>query len=476
MTSLLEKEKDGNFEITKNNLGKISKRKLVKEWLETMLSTESSFSAKWWQVKDVMPYYDEFTNNKHKITEKSLIKLLNGIVEDNILNILQMKVIRLNRYKPRSYHYILCSRDSTKKRKLEHVDDDSVAQEGTVTEVCNKTNPTPQPRVTSSLPSPTVVSPPRSISQPTTTIPFIRNYSPCSPMTYSMFYGPYWIKRCQPMIAYPIIRDRSSEVPTNTIPKPPSYCKDLLQYIEETPTSFDFISVPRKNTIHSWLPDIDIIKNKQSDDEFRSYLVSICNKLQLHYLLYAQQLEVVSIILRHESYISGYPKIVYAPSSFLRLVWNRYQAEVRSNPANAPYVLKSKLNKNKIGYISKLEALFPMYLHTLYRHATSTLGVDENAVRLTQAMNSQSAVLCPHCPIHSNLGLNKHHFWKWFYSNGGKLRADTSKPWLSLEQKEERVAFATKWLNMLEADAQENDTSKKLYTSFLDKKWFYTST
>ena len=156
-------------------------------------------------------------------------------------------------------------------------------------------------------------------------------------------------------------------------------------------------------------------------------------------------------------------------------MWDKLERETRMNPSNAPYVLESKLNKNKVRYVDKLEAKFPTYLHSLYRYATSTLGVDENSTRLVQAMNQRSNRLHPNCPIRSDLGLNKHHFWEFFYKHGGKIKADVTKPRLSLEQREERVLFATKWKSLLEKDALEKELPKKIYRCYLDEKWFYTS-
>ena len=45
--------------------------------------------------------------------------------------------------------------------------------------------------------------------------------------------------------------------------------------------------------------------------------------------------------------------------------------------------------------------------------------------------------------------------------NGGKLKTDTTKPRLSLEQKQDRVNFAKKWLKMLKEDEKETDEEKE---------------
>ena len=60
--------------------------------------------------------------------------------------------------------------------------------------------------------------------------------------------------------------------------------------------------------------------------------------------------------------------------------------------------------------------------------------------------------------------MTKHHFWKFFYLNGGKLRKPITKPRLSAEQVQQRLGFARKWLEKF------SNRNSEPYIAFLDEK------
>ena len=183
-------------------------------------------------------------------------------------------------------------------------------------------------------------------------------------------------------------------------------------------------------------------------------------------LTFKNQLKIAEALLHKESYIAGHTKPLMTPAIFQRTFTNWLSAS-RQDPSNAPYVIKSKIGQNKRGYIIKITQQFPTFLHKVYRHATSVVGVSESTCLICRQMEVYAREKYPDCPIRGNLVRKKHNFWKFFYMNGGKLKRPITKPRLTTEQIKESIAFSNKWINKIQ--------DKDLHICFLDEKWFYTT-
>ena len=85
-------------------------------------------------------------------------------------------------------------------------------------------------------------------------------------------------------------------------------------------------------------------------------------------------------------------------------------------------------------------------------------------------MNSYAKQQYPECPIRGSLHMTVHHFWKFFYLHGGKLKRPITKPRLTREHVIKRLAFGKKWSNKYKTGGEDD-----VFVAFLDEKWFYTS-
>ena len=207
--------------------------------------------------------------------------------------------------------------------------------------------------------------------------------------------------------------------PVSTFTKFTKEAKDYIDSVEH----LDFQATPRMNTVYPWMDDIHIKEGvKTYDDQFYRVL-----------LLTAYDL--------------GYKQL---------------------DPSVAPSVLQNNRGKNRITYVDKLMKAFPEFLHECYRHVTKKHGLAETTKELCRAMNDYAKDKYSECPTRGSLNMTKHHFWKFFYMNGGKLKKPVTKPRLTKEHVQKRLVFANKWISKL----GHND---KPYVAYLDEKWFYTS-
>ena len=135
------------------------------------------------------------------------------------------------------------------------------------------------------------------------------------------------------------------------------------------------------------MDDIKVDKTlKSCSSEFKTFLLTKAYELDYRELTYTNQLKLGRAIIRRESYIAGYPKAILRPKTFYKL-WLKLHKEIKSNPANAPYVLKSKRGQNKKGYVDMLDDKFEGFLHETYRYATGLLGIAESTYSLCTLMN-----------------------------------------------------------------------------------------
>ena len=242
----------------------------------------------------------------------------------------------------------------------------------------------------------------------------------------------------------------------------------VSRYMKLKMRNLDFEAYPRRNLFTSDSDVIELKGRKECDDWFKCYLINIATELGFSKMTYEDRLLVAEEMIKRESYIAGYRLPVMSSAYFNQYIWNVFKLEQRINPRNAPYVLMSQRGNKKGGYVEKINRTYPTLLHGLYRYAVQALGADETAQKLSEAMNVRSKDLFPDCPIRSKLTMTRHHFWKFFYTCGGKLKNPVTKPRLTPEHIRNRLVFAQKWLDKLKS-------GEKFYYCFLDEKWFYTS-
>ena len=254
-----------------------------------------------------------------------------------------------------------------------------------------------------------------------------------------------------------------------TVPSPsvhPSFTRETKEYIMSA-TFLDFESLPRNNAVFPWMPDIIIRDDKTYTTKFYNVMMMTAYDLGYRSLCKAEQLKLAHAILIRESFIAGYSNPLITPETFHRLVFVKFENEKRQNPQNALHVLDSKRGMNRVSYVEKLTRLFPEFLHECFRHAARVCGLAETTKTLCTSMEAYATDTYPDCDIRGKLKMSKHHFWKFFYLHSGKLKQPITKPRLTREHVQKRLAFAHKWIEKLQQGG--------IYVCFLDEKWFYTS-
>ena len=266
-----------------------------------------------------------------------------------------------------------------------------------------------------------------------------------------------------------------SVAPLTPQPKaPPSTPVTPFKFLTTTDTyiklshQLNFSTKIRPNVLRPTFPDIRIHNSKSLSEGLKWHLVcqfmQHCNGIP-DKLSWKQKNLVMNAIIKHESYHSGYLKPIIVPRTFVRYI-QVYNSKKHTDQLFS--VFTSRRGCNRVSYVSSLEQQFPKYLHKLYRYSCRLLGLDATVPQLIHCMNSRSRILHPLCPTRSDLKLSIHHFWTFFYSNGGQLKRPTTKPSLTEEQKNMRVDWAKSVSNCL-------DIFKDFYCCFLDEKWFYTT-
>ena len=253
--------------------------------------------------------------------------------------------------------------------------------------------------------------------------------------------------------------------PPSTLQPVSTFTKEAKDYIDSV-EHLDFQATPRKNHIFPWMDDIQTRDNKTYDDPFYRIMLLTAYELGYKTLHYKHQLILANAILKRESYIYGFSNALIKPTTFHKL-WTRYERERRLNPVNAATTLDNKRGENRKIYIESICKMYPSFLHECYRNATKKYGLSDTAGVISQAMNDYAKEKYPNCQIRGNLNMTKHHFWKFFYLNGGKLRRPITKPRLTKIQVQQRLSFANKWIHKF-------NTNPDTYIAFLDEKWFYT--
>ena len=257
----------------------------------------------------------------------------------------------------------------------------------------------------------------------------------------------------------------TTEVPT--IPVRDIFNLKTKQYIELT-QQLDFALLVRPNLKFPSFPNITIHKSKSLTEGLKWHFICLYNEYtrgEDYLMTYKEKIIVMNAIIKNESYHNGYSKPVVSIRTFQRFI-EKYRKEQKTDSVSNTFV--SKKGHGKDSYIGKLEKQFPKYLHKLYRYSSKILGIDATVPQYIYCMNTRSKILHPNCPIRSDLGLSIHHFWVFFYANGGQLKRPTTKPSLTDEQKRARV----QWAKEMQKTLLEMED---FFYCFLDEKWFYTT-
>ena len=245
----------------------------------------------------------------------------------------------------------------------------------------------------------------------------------------------------------------------------------LINYIQSA-SSLNFQAVPRPDIRIDGAnrEPIPIRSEKSFHSSMKWHVIAVATSFG-YQSMSAKNREILGkAILHRESYLAGFQ----SPPSHHSLLrwWNLYQ-KAKWNSVRIDDVFKSKRGESRTTYAAYLQKKFPTLLHLLYRYATQVLGIDATTASIIDIMNSKSLIDHPHCPIRQTLRLNKFHFWNFFYSNNGCLKAPITRPTLTAEHKIERVEFSGVWLDKVEMN--KLGKFSKIYYCFLDEKWIYTT-
>jgi hypothetical protein len=149
------------------------------------------------------------------------------------------------------------------------------------------------------------------------------------------------------------------------------------------------------------------------------------------------KMKLAQAILQTEAYYKGYSKPIASDYTFYH--WHTlYEQTKYTNGINKHTIFQSKFNAQKQSYVDEILQTYAKHLHDLFRYATKMVGSDAKTTKLIYHMNNKSKLDHPNCPIQGSLRLTKHHFWKFFHKNGGKLFWPTSKPRLSRKNKKNK--------------------------------------
>ena len=247
---------------------------------------------------------------------------------------------------------------------------------------------------------------------------------------------------------------------------------NLNKYIQSS-VKLNFDIYPRPDFRQNNHPTIPIRSESNVNKTMKWHMIAVANGFGYGKMALKEKKVLAEAITKREAYLAGYKKW---PSchSFSRW-WDEY-TKARHNSVRIDELFDTKQTNHRFTYVSYLVKKFPTFLHSLYRYAIKTAGPDATTDCLINIMNCKSAVDHPHCPIRSNLKFSKSHFWNFFNTYGGKMKAPITKPRLTPDHKEQRIKFSEKWLDRLEMQKlKKKGKGGRFHYCFLDEKWIYTT-
>ena len=249
----------------------------------------------------------------------------------------------------------------------------------------------------------------------------------------------------------------------------------LEAYIATSKT-LDFTVRPRPDIRSSGTTSspIAIRDGKRVNQCMKWNMMVVLSSFGFGYMSRKERNTVAAAVALTKSYLGGYRS---SPSAHTVMNWFHDYTKARNcSGCTIDTFFSSNAGKGRIKYVSMIEQKFPRYLHSLYRYATATLGVDANPRLIISLMNSKSRMDNPFCPVRSRLNMSRKHFWTFFHYHGGKLKNPVTKPTLQQAHKDDRLAFSKKYLKKaMVHDKDVDEKSPKFWRCFLDEKWIYTT-
>ena len=198
---------------------------------------------------------------------------------------------------------------------------------------------------------------------------------------------------------------------------------------------------------------------KQANEYTRNYIMLTAFKMGYGQpeLSYAARERIAVAACTLISYDHGYKKVVGTTSVHRWL--NKFDQAITSGFTQDLLTNRHKGRKSKSKQIDQRN---PGHLHCLYRYATSILGDSTSFREIATTMNRKSAAE----EENETINLNESTLRRWFKKHGGKEKSSIEKPYLSNEQKEKRLVWATQMRDMMLTEA---------IVVYLDEKWFYTT-
>ena len=247
----------------------------------------------------------------------------------------------------------------------------------------------------------------------------------------------------------------------------------LESYIDQS-SSLDFSINPRPDCRDETYPPIELRSRTRMTTGMKWNMLATLNSFNFQSMSGKRRLVAANAVASTEAYFAGFKS---APSghSLVRW-WNDYMRKRnQSEYSRIDTFFNSREGQGRMTYVASIEKNYPRYLHSLYRYATKTLGVDSNVNLLVSLMNSKARMEHPFCPVRSRLKLTPKHFWIFFHHHGGQLKNPVTKPELKKKHIVARLDWAKRNLKKAILHDKDTDGTNKFWRCFLDEKWMYTT-
>lgn len=231
-----------------------------------------------------------------------------------------------------------------------------------------------------------------------------------------------------------------------------------LTNLEKIASELDFDQTPRMS--RDGKVEIEI-HNRKMPDEFLKYLIFDLSSQVLKGTNMPKKLQnrVLAAAATVHFYDCGYKQV--AGISNLEKVWRERLNQCHINGSNTRPLQTRYMGRTK--YTDKIESDYPGYIREMYRYAEKTIGNQSSFTALAKTMNSKSATI----KDKPTLQMNKMKLFRWFKQQGGKEKSPLPKPYLTEDQKKERVTWCKEVKDIIKKEG------KNFYAVFLDEKWFY---
>ena len=262
----------------------------------------------------------------------------------------------------------------------------------------------------------------------------------------------------------PVTKKLKTAASTAVHSRSEQYIRDSYQY------NLSCTVRPKKNSDSGIIEYITIHRNKKRLTESMKWsMVAAACDLGATSMNISDRERLFRAVIKTNSYFYGFLKPVLSEDYFRKL-FLRFKKSFIETPYETYCIFEDKAGTGKQSYVEFLQYKYPTLLHKLFRYAVAVLGVLAETEVIVDVMNRKSKVEHPTCPIRSNLGFNTYHFWRFFHKNDGRLVHGSSVPRVTDEQIQQRVIWASNWLELFTWMS-----CLGIPVCFLDEKWFYTT-